>query len=946
MNAQSIVNKMGEFKAVTSMKKPDVIAVTESWTNTEISDEFLHLEGYELIERKDQEDTDRGRGGGILIYVAKGRCAWKESVVGCFEQCASIKLRGKNCDLGINIIYRSPNSSGNNDASLCSLIKEMRGTYVCIGDFNFPGIRWGTGRCDAKSRAFYEEVEENFLEQHVDEPTHTSGNILDLVLSKDDHLVQSVEYEGRLGKSDHEMLMITLKMELVEAVVPDNSRDFDRANFSEMRREMADEDWTILSQKGVEECWSIIHGRLDRLVDDWVPWRRRRGRKDAPRWMNAEIRKSVTQKKKAWKRWKCSGREEEKKHYMEWEAKTKKLIRNRKNALERKVAKDCKLNPKSFFSYINSAKRSRSSIGPFKIDDKLVVDSKDKADALNDFFSTVFTRCDVESPPKEQLTGIGMIDDVEFTEECIIEEIGRLRQSSAPGPDNVTNRLLIELCDQIAEPLATLFSKSLEHGKIPDDWRMSNVTPIYKLKGSKSQPGNYRPVSLTSNVCKLMEKVVNRALGKHLENGVLYNSQHGFRKGRSCQTNLIEFYDKVTEWMDKGDSVDVLFLDFKKAFDKVDHSRLMVKLAAAGVQGNLWRWLKDWLTGRRQRVVVGGESSDWLPVESGVPQGTVLGGPLFDVYVDDIDLIVLFCFLLKFADDSKMAKLIKSLLDSTQFQADIDNLCKWAADWVMEFNTEKCKIMHLGRNNPRNKYFMNGVELSVTEEERDIGIWTDNTLKPGLQCTKAAANANRTLGLILKSFHYRSKQSLVPLFKSLVRPKLEFAVSAWNPWYEKDIACLEKIQQRLIRSLSNVRGTTYEEKLKDAGLTTLAERRKRGDLIEAYKTLSGKNNVEMTTWFQIAPNDALQPNTRSNTSVEEGTASKRPSVLVRERARTELRNNAFRLRVGRAWNELPDHVRTTSSTNAFKNAYDSWLLNTSSNRAASSQPTDPIITQS
>ena len=137
---------------------------------------------------------------------------------------------------------------------------------------------------------------------------------------------------------------------------------------------------------------------------------------------------------------------------------------------------------------------------------------------------------------------------------------------------------------------------------------MSNVTPIYKLKGSKSQPGNYRPVSLTSHVCKLMEKVVNRALDKHLERGVLYNSQHGFRKGRSCKTNLIEFYDKVTGWMDEGNCVDVLFLDFKKAFNKVDHSRLMVKLAAAGVQENLWQWLRDWLTGRRQRVVVGGES--------------------------------------------------------------------------------------------------------------------------------------------------------------------------------------------------------------------------------------------------------------------------------------------------------------------------------------------------
>ena len=369
----------------------------------------------------------------------------------------------------------------------------------------------------------------------------------------------------------------------------------------------------------------------------------------------------------------------------------------------------------------------------------------------------------------------------------------------------MTNGLLIATCDEIAKPLAILFNKSLEHAKIPDDWRLSNVSPIYKQKGSKSQPGNYRHVSLTSNVCKLMERVVNRALGKHLENGVLYNSQHGFRRGRSCQTNLIEFYDKVTQWTDEGGSVDLLFLDFRKAFDKVDHNRLMVKLEAAGVRGNLWRWIKDWLSGRKQRVVVAGESSEWLPVESGVPQGTVLGGPLFDVYIDDIDLIVLLSFLIKFADDTKMAKLIKSMLDSIQFQADIDRLCKWVADWAMEFNAEKCKIMHIGRNNPRNKYYMNGVELSVTEVERDLAVWTDSTLKPSLQCSKAATNANRLLGMILKSFHYRTKQSLVPLYKSLVRPKMEFAVAAWNPFYDKDIACLEKVQRRLIRSLQRPR---------------------------------------------------------------------------------------------------------------------------------------------
>ena len=302
--------------------------------------------------------------------------------------------------------------------------------------------------------------------------------------------------------------------------------------------------------------------------------------------------------------------------------------------------------------------------------------------------------------------------------------------------------------------------------------------------------------------------------------------------------------------------------------------------------------------------------------------------PLFDVYIDDIDLIVLLSFLIKFADDTKMAKLIKSMLDSTQFQADIDRLCKWAADWAMEFNAEKCKIMHIGRNNPRNKYYMNGVELSVTEEERDLGVWTDSTLKPSLQCSKAATNANRLLGMILKSFHYRTKQSLVPLYKSLVRPKMEFAVAAWNPFYDKDIACLEKVQRRLIRSLSNVRGATYDEKLKDAGLTTLEERRKRGDMIEAFKTLSGKNNVEKEGWFRIASNDENQSRTRSNTNVIEGREQTRSSVLIRERARTDLRNNSFRLRVGRSWNDLPDSVRNVNSTNAFKNAYDSWLRKT------------------
>ena len=304
---------------------------------------------------------------------------------------------------------------------------------------------------------------------------------------------------------------------------------------------------------------------------------------------------------------------------------------------------------------------------------------------------------------------------------------------------------------------------------------------------------------------------------------------------------------------------------------------------------------------------------------------TLLGGPFFDVFIDNIDGVVVFCFIQKFADDTKMAKIIKSKEDAERFQEDINNLCKWAKDWAMEFNEEKCKIMHIGRNNPRYKYSMNGVELSVTEEERDLGVWTDSTLKPHLQCMKAASSANRVLGMILKSFHYRNKQSLMPLYKALVRPKLEFGVAAWNPWHEGDIECLETVQKRMIRSLSNVRGTNYEEKIKDAGLTTLKERRERGDLIEAFKTIRGINNVDRNEWFLIAELNAARPGTRSTINVEGGKSENRPSILIKERARTELKNNAFRFRVGRTWNDLPDTVREVKSTNSFKNAYDSWV---------------------
>ena len=885
---------------------------------------MLEIDDFDIIAREDRKDTEGGRGGGILVYARKEMHVWREDGPSDFNQAVTVKVKCGCEDVSIHVIYRSPNSKKENDASLNEWIKRMHGTSVMIGDFNFPDINWISGTTGNKGREFYEAVEEAFFEQHVTEATHSSGNLLDLILCNSGEIIKMVTMEGKIGKSDHEIISFELWIDERRTRNQRKTLNYKRANFTQMRAELTSIDWkAVMQPMDVNDAWLFIKGNIEDQMKKHIPLKKCRVVHEPP-WVNKEVKKKIEAKKAAWNKWKRSKSLTDKEEYKKKEKEVKKIIRNKKNETEKNIMKFRKSNPKLFYAHVNRAKKTKSRIGPLvNTNNEIIIDPKEQATIMNEYFASVFTRIVDEPPaPRERVDGSEEMTEINITTDNVMAAINKLKEFSAAGPDEIPPKVIKELKEELVKPLTFLFQKSIETGKIPDDWREANVTPLFK-KGKKSDPGNYRPVSLTNVIGKTMERVVKEALTKYVEtNNRFSNSQHGFRNGRSTQTNMIEYLNVTTKWLDEGKNFDVIYCDFAKAFDKVCHRRLLVKLKEAGIGGKVLKWLEDWLRGRKQRVRVEDELSDWIEVLSSVVQGSVLGGILFDLFIDDIDVAALEALVWKFADDTKAAKVIESEEDGRKVQAIIDSLAAWAEKWGMAFNVKKCKVLHVGRTNPKFRYTLNGEELEAVKEEKDLGVYVEDSLKPSRQCAAAAKAANFALGQLQRSFHYRKKAYLVPLYKTFVRPRLEHAVAAWNPWLESDIKSLEKIQERLIKMLSDVRGDTYSDKLRDAGLTTLKERRERGDAIQTFKVLKGFSKVSRENWFQLVPEDARP--TRANAFMEGNEVVKRDSMLVIDRARLEIRRNFFTIRAASSWNEIPENVKNCTSINGFKTAYDRW----------------------
>ena len=480
--------------------------------------------------------------------------------------------------------------------------------------------------------------------------------------------------------------------------------------------------------------------------------------------------------------------------------------------------------------------------------------------------------------------------------------------SKSEGPDGMHPRLLKELASELCIPFKMLFDKTLIEGKLPSSWKNAEVKPIFK-KGDKASPGNYRPISLTSIVSKIFEGFIRDALVKHLKmNNLLSNHQFGFCAGRSCVTQLL---NTIADWirlLEDDEPIDCVYLDLQKAFDKVPHARLLVKLKGYGVDGAILKWIEDFLTGRTQFVNVSGECSGTVPVTSGVPQGSVLGPTLFLYFVNDMPDVV-DCLIKMFADDTKAYKSVINEEKAKTLQVSIDNLVKWTDDWQLKFNKEKCKVLHIGKNNPNYTYKMDDYLLGNTAAEKDLGVTVDTNLTFEEHINETVKKANRLVGMISHFISHKTPDIMIPLFKTLVRPVLEYGNVVWSPKLRKHIDHIEKVQQRFTKRIIGMGKLDYVTRLKQLNLPSLEYRRLRGDMIETFKMTH--DLYDPCTTSTLLTDYNIYSSTRGHSF-----------KLTKKPVKNSTSAQFFTNRIINNWNNLPSAVVTAGTLNSFKNKLD------------------------
>lgn len=889
-NARSINNQINPFQSFIYTENYDVIAITETWLqNFTYSNEILPT-GYTII-RKDRDS----KGGGVLL-ACKDSMNIKQLHSPSTLEAVTVEI---DSSFVLCLIYRPPNSDDQNNSLLLSYLNSLVNTknIIIIGDLNLPEVDWNTYSGHSPFSEEFMDLAFNLnLTQLVTGPTHCAGNTLDIALTNFDGL-QHVETCSSLPtnmSSDHYMLIFTLEHCINDHVRCHTTRfDYNHADWHNMNQFLYQYDFTLaLSSNNTEFIWSYIKTAINSAADLFIPKIQVNSNTQQPQWFNPPIRHKIKCLRTMKRKYSNHPTDSNERKVANLQKELQMMIAQAKSDHESNlILSYAHSNNNKIFQYISSLKGNDNYPSQMFYNDKQASTNQDKAQLFNDYFYSVFTHSSDSIPDQPDSTpNSDTLHNIEILSSEVFDLLTNLDTNKACGIDNISPKLLRYCASPLLQVICHLFTISLSNSTIPKDWRTHNIVPVYK-SGEKSSICNYRPISLLCVLSKVLERIVYNYMIDHIE-GKLTKHQFGFLPKRSTLQQLLLFTHEVLETKNE---TDVIYMDFKKAFDSVSHNGLLRKLNTIGITGKLWSWLKEYLLRRFQSVKIGDSLSPLCSVLSGVPQGSVLGPLLFAIFINNLPDCIRSAIPFIFADDTKCLLKVKSSEDVNKLQKDIDNAAEWSQSTDLLFNEAKfAHVRYWARPTfdiDSTTYLVNGKPIKQFLQHKDLGITFSSDLNWTTHYKNITAKAYQTLGLIRRTFKTDCINAKKQLYIALIRSQLMYCSQLWRPQLIKDITTLERVQRRATKYILNDFSSSYKSRLQQLHLLPLMYIYELNDLMFLVKSIkSPVSNFDIRQHITFTTN-----NTRSGSHLK----------LVHPRTLSAVQSHFYFNRITRLWNHLP-----------------------------------------
>lgn len=923
-NARSMRNKMTEISYFVNNHSINVFAVSESWLGPMVPDGHLQLEGFQLPYRKDRNAS--AHGGGVCILVSDDLPCRRRTDLELPElELIWIEVFLKCFPVLIGCCYRPPGASNDFYTLLeKSLEKVLQKNIILVGDFNAKHADWlETDSSDQAGRTLKDLTDSINLTQLCSFPTHLGpdgkpSSLLDLVFTNLPINLCRCNVLDPISSSDHLPVVLNTALRTYSkgktcAHTPNermiwNYRDKDR---EKMLSAFKASDWEWLHDRDeadINSIWNCWKKQFFQELNEFVPKVAlpEKQRAASPLWLSYPLKRLIVAKNRLYRRAVRTQLPEHWKAYCTVRNRCNNAIKSAKRRYNHRLANKL-ANPESKAStwwqiartICGFGQRNNSDIPPLlSRDGDFIIEDREKAELLNDVYidqNTSLLAADGSFPfgptsvqSKFAFRNVSAGD--------VKKAINSLPCKHSAGHDGISYKLIKEAGPGIILPLTTLYNRSLELREVPLEWKTAIVHPIFKGgRKDRTQPSSYRPISLTSCVARLFEKMLNKQLQKYLlDHDLLYQHQSGFLPGHSTITQLAFLTHKWQMALDRGEHVQTAFLDLSKAYDRVSTAGLLFKLSNAGVSPSALEWFTSFLTDRTQCVKVNGQMSTWRTPKSGIPQGTVLGPTLFLLYINDLPEKLEETASI-FADDTTVYASGKNSSEiSAHLSTDLTSASTWAQNWGMQFAAEKSShLTILAKQQQRSlvkvEVKMDGVTIPAVKRHKHLGVTIDENLTWQDHINSIHTTCARQIGLLARLRNVLSKPAVRRIFTGFIRPRLEYASAIWSGG---NITKLLKLQEKFCK----------RHRLTLPALNTRLE----------YHTL--------LLFFKIRQNttpsylSAILPRTFNDSTTYRLRKMNYPFPGVRKTSSL----NGFFPRAIEMWNNLPVQIQQSNSLQLFK----------------------------